>query len=331
MEDVRCLIHSIEEVLPILPIPPDDNNSRSSPQHSGLDGVSDNDLRQHLEPIREALSHIDAVALLNLKHLSKANGGAPLIGPNRNQYIQPIHNEITPPTRGIRYVHIQEVKDCYSIGIFVFPPRSIIPLHDHPHMAVLSRILYGEILVQAYDIGMVPPSSAKNQKTLKDNDSDQDSMDISDEEDYDDNYNNNNPQKYSTKPTSQNQKGWLSSLLSLGPNLLGRKGNESQERYPQTETSGSIYAIEKERSTLQSPDISILYPRRGNMHEFVAGDQGAAILDVLLPPYDVHDGRDCTFYRADKLDQPNRCLLVPTEQPPDYQCISGRYKELGGF
>ena len=83
MEDVRCLIHSIEEVLPILPIPPDDTNSRSSPQHAGLDGVSDNDLRQHLEPIREALSHIDAVALLNLKHLSKANGGAPLIGPNR--------------------------------------------------------------------------------------------------------------------------------------------------------------------------------------------------------------------------------------------------------
>ncbi|CAM9004048.1 unnamed protein product [Rhodiola kirilowii] len=44
-------------------------------------------------------------------------------------------------------------------------------------------------------------------------------------------------------------------------------------------------------------DTSVLYPTSGgNMHQFTAITP-CAVLDVIGPPYDKEDGRDCTFYR----------------------------------
>jgi len=330
MDEIRKLIHCIEEVLPLLPLPPKIGSALAKPtQHStcdGLDSVSDKELEQHLEPIREALVDIDAVTLLNLKQLSKAQGGASL-GPNRRKYIQPIHNEITPPIRGIRYIHIQEVDNCYSIGIFVFPPRSVIPLHDHPAMAVLSRILYGEINVQSFDIEINPTlkrTEVTSNECINNQDID-DCVDMSEEEDERNHSTASNP--------NGKTKGWLSSFLSLGPSLLGRReDNAVKDQFYDTTPTGSIHAIQKNTCTIRSPEISLLYPRRGNLHKFAAGEQGAAILDVLLPPYDANDGRDCTFYRVGKIENicndSKQCLLIPTEQPNDYQCVSGEYKDL---
>jgi predicted metal-dependent enzyme (double-stranded beta helix superfamily) len=48
------------------------------------------------------------------------------------------------------YIHIYE-DTVFSLGIFCLPAGSAIPLHDHPHMSVLTRVLYGQLEVDSYD------------------------------------------------------------------------------------------------------------------------------------------------------------------------------------
>ncbi|CAL9053908.1 unnamed protein product [Musa banksii] len=50
----------------------------------------------------------------------------------------------------ITYIHIHECQD-FSMGVFCFPAGATMPLHDHPGMVVLTKVLYGSVSWNAYD------------------------------------------------------------------------------------------------------------------------------------------------------------------------------------
>mmetsp|Transcript_13256 Transcript_13256/g.26932 ORF Transcript_13256/g.26932 Transcript_13256/m.26932 type:complete len:217 (-) Transcript_13256:1098-1748(-) len=53
-----------------------------------------------------------------------------------------------PPV--ITYLRVAELDDM-TMAVFVLPPASMIPLHDHPGMTVFSKVLWGSIEVESYD------------------------------------------------------------------------------------------------------------------------------------------------------------------------------------
>jgi PCO_ADO len=271
-------------------------------------------------------------------------------------YCRPIIDEIKPPLNSleylrnghscVRYLHIAEVPDQYSIGIFVFGPYARIPLHDHPDMCVLSRVLYGELQRQSLDLAR--ESDILMKETLQ----------------------SSSTTTTPTTPTPMVEdtdagthlEGSTSSIGSWSLFSRGSWFNSSRTNIPSIRISdtgcsssnqqhsssvdsdlprGSKYAYRNGVDHLEAPAVTVLYPYEGNFHEFVAGEHGAAVLDVLLPPYDNEQNRDCTFFNicanaaataASKLaPHPGQepCLIIPTGQPETFHCISGTYRDLG--
>mmetsp|Transcript_2996 Transcript_2996/g.5570 ORF Transcript_2996/g.5570 Transcript_2996/m.5570 type:complete len:277 (+) Transcript_2996:320-1150(+) len=55
-----------------------------------------------------------------------------------------------PRLRHIEFVDVLETPQ-FTLGIFLIPEGRFLPLHDHPGMTVLSKVIFGELLVTSYD------------------------------------------------------------------------------------------------------------------------------------------------------------------------------------
>jgi len=140
------------------------------------------------------------------------------------------------------YLGIVEHAD-YAIATFVLAPHARIPLHDHPNMTVLSRVVRGSLRVTSFDVG----ADGKARRS--------------------------------------------SSIM--------------------TSADGP----------------AALFPCQDNVHEFVAGADGAVVLDVIVPPYDEDAGRACHYFDAvDMSGGVFRLREVP--EPADFECLGAVYQGL---
>lgn len=186
--------------------------------------------------------------------------------------IQPRKPKASPGAAGpqnppVTYMHICET-EVFSMGVFLLRAGASIPLHDHPGMNGMLKVLYGKVSVRCFD-------------RLEDH---------------------------------------LSvSLPEFDPPLAP----------PQT---ASVW-----RSVLRSvSDFSdssgpcLLTPLRDNLHQIHAVDGPAAFLDILAPPYNPDDGRDCHYYRVlhpvgEEGEEREETWLLEVPQPDDFWCGGEAY------
>ncbi|RXM34637.1 2-aminoethanethiol dioxygenase [Acipenser ruthenus] len=179
----------------------------------------------------------------------------------------PISVPHNPP---VTYMHICET-GAFSMGVFLLKGGSSIPLHDHPEMNGMLKVLYGKVSISCFDKLDNPPDAASEAQF--------------------------NP------PVLPYQKDALrrSVLRSIGE---------------YTEHSGPC----------------ILTPKKDNLHQINAVDGPAAFLDILAPPYDQDDGRDCHYYKVlengdVKLEtgEQKEMWLLEIPQPTDFWCGAEPY------
>lgn len=219
----------------------------------------------------------------------------------------------------LRYIHITEVPDQYSIGIFVFPPFARIPLHDHPEMCVLSRVLYGDLQCLSLDLPTVEEQQQEAEARACELHASQ-------------------QQQQSSSFMQHPYQAFQAARDHLFHNNNGQH-HPAAIHGAAAAPPGAKRAYKNPVKHLHAPDVGMLFPYKGNLHEFFAGPNGAAVIDILLPPYDVDHDRDCTFYdvREDPAaaasaaagEERTPCWIVPTKQPHDFHCLSGQYQKLG--
>lgn len=198
--------------------------------------------------LRSLMSEVQAA---DLKLVPRRGDGAP-----------PAPHRGAPPP--VTYMHICET-DQFSMGVFLLKSGASIPLHDHPGMHGMLRVMYGKVRISCFD-------------RLE------------------------RPQVSGPQPS--------------GPQLGGLRRSVLRSTGEYTAESGPC----------------VLFPDRDNLHHIDAVDGPTAFLDILAPPYDPDDGRDCHYYRVlseteerGGAQKDQEVWLMEIPQPAEFWCGSEPY------
>eukprot|EP00658_Telonema_sp_P-2_P035998 TRINITY_DN26103_c0_g1_i2.p1 TRINITY_DN26103_c0_g1~~TRINITY_DN26103_c0_g1_i2.p1 ORF type:complete len:265 (-),score=66.11 TRINITY_DN26103_c0_g1_i2:110-904(-) len=146
----------------------------------------------------------------------------------------------------VLYQHIYD-DDSLSLGIFLLPHQATLPLHDHPDMTVVSRLVFGDLHSTGYTFCNEPEPSG-----------------------------------------------------------------------------GLAWRHHDERVT--APHVAVAEPVEGNLHELTCtSENGAAMLDILTPPYE-DDQRPCTYFQVKPTDDDQVVRLLPTLPSADFNVCHSVYE-----
>lgn len=173
----------------------------------------------------------------------------------------PARSHHQPP---VTYMHICET-DHFSMGVFLLKSGTSIPLHDHPGMHGVLKVLYGKVRIRCFDRLERPSSSPLPHQAYTD---------------------------------------------SLRLSVLRSTAEYTAESGP-----------------------CVLSPDRDNLHQIDAVDGPTAFMDILAPPYDPDNGRDCHYYTVlteaegqQGSGQPGQEMwLREVSQPADFWCGAEPY------
>lgn len=199
----------------------------------------------------------------------------------------PVPGAVQPPAS---YMHICET-ESFSMGVFVLRAGACIPLHDHPGMHGLLKVLYGTLRIACFDV-------AANAAATPGGDA-------------------------GTAPSHAAPAAGASSKAPPPLQPPPPPPPASPRRYRALLRSHQLY-------TPASPPCR-LSPHTDNLHQIDAVGGPAAFLDILAPPYDPEHGRDCHYYRLGDghglppdghhpQPLPKEVWLHETPQAPDFWC-----------
>lgn len=169
----------------------------------------------------------------------------------------------------VTYTHICETS-AFSIGVFALRSGVSIPLHDHPGMNGMLKVLYGKVRIRCFDKLDGSPEPDPNPDTVLEG---------------------------AVSDTAQKDAACRAVLRS--------SGEFTQQSAP-----------------------CVLSPRMANLHQIDALEGPAAFLDILAPPYNTDDGRDCHYYRVlhtaskkgDDKHSEETVWLLEVPQPEEFWC-----------
>lgn len=200
------------------------------------------------------------VRAADLKIVPRSAGSAPV----------PLQR-LAPP---VTYMHIYET-DTFSMGVFLLKTGASIPLHDHPGMYGMLKVIYGKVRISCFDRLDKPREGASGVQF--------------------------NPPLMPFQGSS------------LRPSVLRSVGEYTEESGP-----------------------CVLSPQKDNIHQIDSVDGPTAFLDILAPPYDPDEGRDCHYYkvlhgnceaagRRSEAQEQGDLWLMEIPQPSEFWCGGETY------
>lgn len=197
-------------------------------------------------------------------------------------------NRLAPVT----YIEIFE-NTVITIGIFVLKSGARLPLHDHPLMYGVLKVIHGNVHILSY-------SPVSSRVVLRESDGGS-----------------------SDGPELELENSYGDDMLSPCDIEL-----TSSSLYRQV----SLLAVkEPEMLVCDKDEACILCPRQGNIHEIRSVDGPAAFIDILAPPYDTNipgvGPRPCRYFKdVTHSEDSSVKKLVRIPSPADYWSDSAPYQ-----